>query len=218
MNKKIKLYAIVLTAVYVCVIISSLIEAVDPFFAGFKAGYTERKTTRNFVRHITVEPIEKGSYSFSVPVSIGNQVATPTIELDKLRVEHDLLFADFSTPYLIYYVVAMLLSFVVFGALLYIPFLFFTAINLIRKGQMYDPKVLRRLRRIGWIVIAYFLMNVYYEVGETFFNKQFIQIDSYQIVYPMPNFMPLILGLVILFLVEVLRIGLFMKEEQDLTI
>jgi hypothetical protein len=45
-----------------------------------------------------------------------------------------------------------------------------------------------------------------------------MEIENYEIVMGQPDYMMLVLGLVILILAEILRMSLKIKEEQDLTI
>lgn len=48
--------------------------------------------------------------------------------------------------------------------------------------------------------------------------RSIMEIENYQIVVGQPDYMMLVLGLVILIMAEILKMSLKIKEEQDLTI
>lgn len=221
MDKKIKFYAIVLAAVYACMMILYVVDESESFEEAFKAGFKDGSArygeTKFLYLHLNVIPVD-GSWKFATPLSSNIDKPNTFIEYNSLTARQLVEHANTPTGYVFYQVVMLLLSIVAMGVIFYIPFLFFSIVNTIRKGQMYDPKVLRRLKRIGWIVVAYYLASVMIKILHVLIAKQLINIEGYKIVFSMPEFTPLILGLVILFLAEVLRVGLFMKEEQDLTI
>lgn len=221
MDKKIKLYAIVLAVVYGCMMMLYVIDESESFKESFKAGYKQGSVRgegeRYLFFHLDVVPVD-GSWKFATPLLANLENSNTFIEYNSLTAKKIIEQTHTPTGYVLYEVVMFLLGIIAMGVVFYIPFLFFSVVNTIRKGQMYDPRVLRRLKRIGWIVIAYYFAAMLLKVLNVLIAKQLVTIEGYRIVFSMPDFTPLILGLVILFLAEVLRVGLFMKEEQDLTI
>lgn len=221
MNKKIKLYAIAISVIYVCMVLFIFFRGLEPFMASMGRGESslESRSTQGMEStfHLDVKP-QEGLYAFPTPIMNGGETTGGFMEMDNVKVRKFINDDIMPSNYMVFFIVRSLFAFVLFFFFMYAPFLFFKIVRAVTKGNMFDASVLKKMNKIGWgIVIFYSLMQLI-RMGEVYFNRQMIHIDNYEIVYTIPNFTPLILGLVILFLAEVLRIGLFMKEEQDLTI
>lgn len=220
MNKNIKIYSILLSIVYVCLVVFHIANAIDPFMVGFRDGMNDANENRGYIGtsvfHVEVAP-KAGVYTFASPIAIDNQMSIP-VELQQVKVRVPLDSVVLPSGYAFFTGLRAFLALVLLGVLLYIPFLFFSTSYMVNKGQIYDAKVLRRLKRLGWIVVGYFFLTASLDFVQTYFDKQLVAITNYDVIYATPDFVILLLGLVIVFLSEVLKMSLFMKEEQDLTI
>ncbi|HEY6914490.1 MAG TPA: DUF2975 domain-containing protein, partial [Paludibacter sp.] len=108
-------------------------------------------------------------------------------------------------------------SILVFG--IWIPFLVVKIIRSLQHSEVFDRNNLKRINRIGIILLITGLLGTATQAINTFSAQTIVNLSHYNFSYSKTiEFYPIIMGVVILIMNEILRIGTEMKEEQDLTI
>lgn len=102
---------------------------------------------------------------------------------------------------------------------IWIPFLVVKIIRSLQNSQVFDRHNLKRINRIGIIMLIVGLLGTATQAINIFSAQTIINLAHYNFSYSKTiDFNPIIMGVVILIMNEILRIGTEMKEEQDLTI
>ncbi len=102
---------------------------------------------------------------------------------------------------------------------IWIPFLVVRVVRSLQHSAVFDRKNLVAIHRIGVILITMGILGTLLQVVNVASARAMIDLANYSFSYGKAiDFNPLIMGIVVLIMNEVLRIGTEMKEEQDLTI
>ena len=102
---------------------------------------------------------------------------------------------------------------------IWIPFLVVKVVRSLQHSAVFDRQNLVVIRRIGVILVAMGILETVLQAINIFSAQAMIDLMHYKLSYAkVVDFNPLIMGIVVLIMNEVLRIGTEMKEEQDLTI
>ena len=212
MEKKVKIYSILISIIYCLLIISTISEIIAYGRKSFKQGW-DRQTTNIYIR---TSPI-KGSYTF--PQSTLNTLTGEEIGLEmrecmlKVPITHDGTSAELVS------FITGLIGMCFFPIIIYIPILFFMIIKEIWKNNILNHKLMKRIKRMGWILISlYLFILLSFSLGQYYIAFQQIALTDYKPIFEFSNTELLILGLVTLMLGEILNHTLKMKEEQELTI
>ena len=96
--------------------------------------------------------------------------------------------------------------------------MFFRVIRAASKGNLIDLKVIKRIRKIGIILILFYIADILANTIDTLKAEYLVHFENYNFFIDFSGFGTLILGIVTLLLAEILHMTLKMKEEQDLTI
>jgi len=221
MEKKIKLYSIILALVYFSLVIYSFYQGLESFQAGFNMGRESAMDISKSsleIHHFKVKPVD-GAYTYPELITntkTGEQIKAETREYAVLM---NAPFSSHSTLSFIIKILQLLFSFVFIFIFFCIPVLFFKTIRSIIKGNILNKGNIRRISALSWLLIGYYLLNLLlYNMGETYITKQLLQLDNYEVVSDYSDMTALILGIVTLLFAEILKLSLRMKEEQDLTI
>lgn len=216
MEKKIKLYSIVLALVYFSMLIFSFYEGIDDFITGYKMG---REGKRNIeIHHFKVTP-EAGDYSF--PEEIKNLKTGKLVDAEPKEyiVQMQAPYESHSALSYSIKITQSIMAFFFIFIFIRIPILFFNTIRSVIKGEILMIKNIKRIAAIGWFLIAYYVLDLtLYNIGEAYIAQQLVQIEGYNITFSFSDSTALILGIVTLLFAEILKLSLRMKEEQDLTI
>ncbi|NDV79645.1 DUF2975 domain-containing protein [Dysgonomonas sp. 511] len=218
MNKKIKVYSILLALVFVGSFVHMVYTEKDEIVSSFKQGAKDGGGNSSFFSSIPVmlEPMDGNQ---AVPVlhdQKTNKDLKTTDYTYKVRIE----VPDGSIP-THYYIIEVVMSvFTVFFmiALLAFPFLFFNVIYNIGKNKMISDSTTFKLRVMGWTLIGWFILESVICYMDMSLAKQSLDINGFNITGESVSAYPLILGLIMLIITEVINYALKMKEEQDLTI
>lgn len=185
--------------------------------ASFKAGFKEgmRGVPREIL-HVNLMP-KNGAYSFPDKTSDLSERQDVLLEIKsaKLMVLNPV---DLPTGILIGYYAVFCSAFILLGCIIWLPFLFFRVIRAASKGNLIDLKVIKRIRKIGIILILFYIVDVLACTIDTLKAEYLINLENYNFFIDFSGFGTLILGIVTLLLAEILHVTLKMKEEQDLTI
>lgn len=215
MNLKIKIYCVLLTIAYVAIIANSMYHGSSDFQEGFKQG----RQKQNFPMHLymRVEPTD-GKYSF--PDKIVNTKDGKTLPATVNQYIVDYKDSNTSIPmgYKVLRLICIVLTAVLAFGLLFSPLLFFSIIYSISKNRIITKSLILRSRALGWLIVIFSIVDIIYVVNETLISRSLVELSNYNIVMGQPEYMMLVLGLVILILAEILKVSLKIKEEQDLTI
>lgn len=219
MNRKIKIYSIVLAVIYVSMITYHVFKGVDDFKAGFEMGKSGAETDKHLeIYHFRVEPV-KGRYTF--PSAVMNLLTNKPMNIEASEYKVKLSATDNIIPkwISILNVLKTIFSLFVLIILIYIPVLFFSVIRSATKDRIIDGKVIGKIKRIGWLLIGFFIYDfVFFKLLEPITARYIIQFKDYNIVSDFSDLTVLILGLVTLIMGEILNISLRLKEDQELTI
>lgn len=102
---------------------------------------------------------------------------------------------------------------------IWIPFLTIKIIRSLQHSEVFDRNNLKRINRIGIIMLIVGLLGTITQAINIYSAQTIIDLSHYNFSYSKTvDFHPIIMGIVILIMNEILRIGTEMKEEQDLTI
>ncbi len=218
MNNKIKTYCIILSVIYAIVVIYTTSDVVDSIKSGYKLGH-ETTTTPWYMRtlHLKVLPRD-GLYSF--PEKITNTVTGQIVKAEPnyYKIKPDNSIIDIPFYLKLFKGTLVGLSFVALAAAIYLPFLFFSVVRAATKGQILEHKIIKKIQRIGCILIFYYLMDSFVYLSDYLISKHVMTFEKYRAVIDFSDFGLLLLGLVTLLMTEILKVSRQMKEEQDLTI
>jgi hypothetical protein len=100
-----------------------------------------------------------------------------------------------------------------------IPFLVVKIVRSLQSSQVFDRKILRNINRIGVILLMTGILGSLLQVINVYSAETMVDLSHYNFTYAkVIDFNPIIMGVVILIMNEILKISIEIKEEQDLTI
>lgn len=219
------LLCILAGAVYLIILVPIIIESVEGGIQGAKKGY--RSAINNEVEKpyndfgndtyfLKLRIKEKGNY---YPDSILN---TATQKMIPVRFKTVEMYYDYKeSPTLGSILLMMFLilgGFPVMVLLVCIPILFYKLIISLYQGNVFTPKNIQRIRRIGFFCIIVYVYLFLYSIQEYFQAKAVIDLEKYTIVFPEFGNETLLFGVIALIVAVVMKRAMELKEEQDLTI
>lgn len=102
---------------------------------------------------------------------------------------------------------------------IWIPFLVVRVIRSLQHSEVFDRQNLKRINRIGIILLIVGVLGTLVQALNIVSAQALVDLANYKFTFnKVIDFNALIMGIVILIMNEILRIGTEMKEEQDLTI
>ena len=102
---------------------------------------------------------------------------------------------------------------------IWIPFLVVKIVKSLQNSEVFDRKNLKRIQRIGIILLVVGILGTLLQAINIYSAQSMVDLSHYSFSYTkVIDFSPIIMGVVILIMNEILRIGIEIKEEQDLTI
>lgn len=215
MNLKIKIYCILLTVVYVVIIVNSAYQGRADFMEGFKQGVN--KDFSSEVYSLNLEP-KDGKYTFPEQLKNEKNNLYISVEANKYLIKTNTSYDTVPSGLKIIKLVSIVfIAFLAFS-LLFSPILFFSIIYSITKNRIITSSLILRTKVLGWLLVLFSIIEIFYTINETMILQNIINVENYEIVMGQPDYMMLVLGLVILILAEILKMSLKIKEEQDLTI
>lgn len=215
MNLKIKIYCILLTIVYMVIIANSAYQGSADFMEGFKKGAS--KDFSSEVYYLNLKPKE-GKYTFHEQLKNEKDSQYISAEANRYLIKTNSPYNSIPSGLKIIKLVCIVFIVILAFSLLFSPILFFSIIYSITKNRIITSSLILRARVLGWILLLFSIIDILYTINETMILRSIMEIENYQIVMGQPDYMMLVLGLVILILAEILKMSLKIKEEQDLTI
>lgn len=215
MNLKIKIYCILLTIVYMVIIANSAYQGSAGFIEGFKKG--ANKDFSYEVYYLNLKPKE-GKYTFHEQLKNEKDSQYISAEANRYLIKTNSSYNTIPSGLKIIKLVCIVFIAILAFSLLFSPILFFSIIYSITKNRIITSSLILRAKVLGWILLLFSIIDILYTINETMIQRSIMEIENYQIVMEQPDYMMLVLGLVILILAEILKMSLKIKEEQDLTI
>jgi hypothetical protein len=103
-------------------------------------------------------------------------------------------------------------------AMIFFPILTFRIIRSITVNKIFDPSNIRKLRVIGYALLAYYFAGLIFSFLHYRMAASVVQVDGYSLQIDWGNSPLVVLGLVVLMFAELLQISVQLKEEQALTV
>ena len=117
------------------------------------------------------------------------------------------------------HVIYSLFSFFILILAIWVPFLVVRIVKSLQNSEVFDRKNLKRIQRIGIILLVVGILGTLLQAINIYSAQSMVDLSHYSFSYAkVIDFSPIIMGVVILIMNEILRIGIEIKEEQDLTI
>ena len=113
---------------------------------------------------------------------------------------------------------SVLLSFLSAFVLFLIPVQTFRVVSSITKNKIFDPANIRKLRSIGYAMLALYVTTFFVNFFHYRIAAHVIHVEGYTLQMDMGNITLVMLGFVVLMFAEVLKVSVHLKEEQDLTV
>ena len=229
MKTRLKVLCWLFVATYMAVIVHTLVFDMIPEFASI---FEVEAADQNQEESVSVDV--KYSYPGRISVALRpmeGRKSYPDSFVNKktgkeLGAEVRLVYLDVrdssNTPW--YLLVGNLLNFPfalgIAFIIIYIPILSFKTVNSIVKNDIFDKKNIRRIRRIGYSLIAVFAFISYYAFIIKTTASHYVDLENYEIVseFTGEDIFLLSLGIAILIFAEILNVATQIKEEQDLTV
>jgi len=117
------------------------------------------------------------------------------------------------------HVIYSFFSFFILILAIWVPFLVVRIVKSLQNSEVFDRKNLKRIQRIGVILLTVGVLSSIFQAINVYSAQSMVDLSHYRFSYAkVIDFSPIIMGVVILIMNEILRIGIEIKEEQDLTI
>ncbi len=212
MNTRIKIYCILLAAIYIGMFAYQKDYMIESFMDGCNSTREERVVSVNLDLKSKEEPsfhVINNKNGENISIKVSDYKMTVSVPPNSLP------------AYLIVLYVLLMIVIMFCGLLLLaFPFIFFNVVYNITKNRIATESVIVKIRILGWTLIAFFIMSVLFEYVETSTVDHLVDLSDYKIKYPDLDvyIISFSLGLVTLLLADILKHSLSMKEEQDLII
>jgi hypothetical protein len=226
---KLATYAILAMVAYLLLLASSCLDGWDDMKAGFMEGFqkgsyctTEKNETKSIqplpfeMYFLTVKP-KAGCQSY--PDSLVNLKNEQKIgsRYYNMRVS---LPSNTPKPGLVtvYNFIKGCLSVLMLALYIYIPILFYQLMRALRKEIVFDKDNIRKIKRIGFSLLAIYLATIFYNMASYETNLLLFDFKEYMLKQEPVDVTLLLLGLVTLIIAEIISKASQIKEDQELTI
>jgi hypothetical protein len=227
MDRRLKIISLTFGVVYVIIAGGVIYNSMADFWLGFQSGFEQGLNSKETK---TVSPISTSGPFFlslkpvnglrSFPDTMLNQIDGKLMraELESLVVELTNVKELMPQGTVATDIIMFLMAFSILFIILFVPIQTFRVVYSITKDKIFNTDNIRKLRNIGYALLAFFgadfLLNyLHYRIA-----LQIIDIEGYVLRINWDNATLVLLGLVVLMFAEVLKVSVRMKEEQDLTV
>ena len=222
MNTRFKILCVLLGIAYLYIIGEGIVKSMIPTLSSIREEIADKKK-HNEHRIFSnsyffyVKPV-KGYYTY--PDTILNlkngKWMRSEVPLFSIRTVNS---TELPVWLLIGKIIMVGVSFLLLFLLIYIPIQVYKVIRSVIKNDIFDITNIKRIRRIGYAILAVFACVLYTAFIFTAEAKELFQLENYKIVFSISeDYYYLLIGLVTLLFAEIMKISHTMKEEQDLTI
>lgn len=213
----------ILCAILLIFFFASLYQgAVLPFFEGVKAGMTSAKYQldhhEKMYDFVLLDVVPK-DYSFFENSEVNqNTNETVLVRPNNLTITLKSLPAK-STVWFSYRIINFVLTCITLILGIWVPFLLVKIVRSLQKSEVFERRNLKRINRIGIILMAVGILGTLLHAANIYSAQVMVDLSHYDFSYSnVVDFNPIIMGIVILIMNEILRFSIEIKEEQDLTI
>ena len=223
MDRRLKIITIAISVIYLVIICGYIHREMADFVYGFKMGLNAVETgktpslsaTGTFF--LSLKP-ENGLRTF--PTMMHNQFDRKPMktEIETMVVEVGDVSERLPAGTLAADIFSILLSFLAMFILAYIPVQTFRIVSSITKNKIFDPTNIRKMRNIGYALLAFYTANFTVNFLHCRIAKSVVSVEGYGLRMDWGNVTLVLLGLVALMFAEVLKVSVQLKEEQDLTV
>lgn len=216
-NLKLTILSILAIMAYIFMVGYSFSKEIDDFWMGFNSGISQAEMGTETVYYLNLKP-KNGHLSF--PDSVKNTKHNNCVKYRSHYIKAQTAF-DKDTVKTVQglQTTSFILAFILLIFIIYIPILFFKFIFSLIDEVIFDNKNIKLLRRLGIVLITFYLLYFAFDWCSTLINKSLFGFENYKIaVTSDADFIWVVLGIVVLLFAEILSRGYTIKEEQDLTI
>lgn len=224
-NLKLTILSILAIVAYIFMVGYSFSKEIDDFWMGLNAGISQAEMESETaetkqseeVYYLNLKP-KNGHFSF--PDSVKNTKNNNFVKYRSHYIKAQTAF-DNDTVKTVQglQTTSFILASILLIFIIYIPILFFKFIFSLIDEIIFDNKNIKLLRRLGIVLITFYLLYFAFDWCSTLINKSLFEFENYKIaVTSDADFIWVVLGIVVLLFAEILSRGYTIKEEQDLTI
>lgn len=217
MNKKLKIFAIIMALLYVYCIFDNTVL----FFPSQSARHWWKKhsdSDKEYIKTLNISLFKNSSEINSIEQVTNKKDGSPVF-ITSNECEIVVGLDEIPTWYNIYMIFSSIVALFAFVLLIYMPFVFFKILKSLVKDNIFTGINIKRIRKLGYCIIAIGLIATYFHTSDYFVFHQFVELEGYKVsYYDFIDYFSLIFGLALLSVAEALKQALAMKEEQDLTI
>jgi hypothetical protein len=161
---------------------------------------------------------ENGFHTF--PNTFRNQLDRKPMkaEIERMSVELSEINEQIPRGWLVANTFSKYLSFFGIILMIFIPLQTFRILRSITKYKIFDPSNIRRLRHIGFALLAFFTTGFCVNYIQYWIAANVVEVDGYKLQVDWGNTTLVLLGFVVLMFAEVLKVSVAMKEEHELTV
>ncbi len=200
--------------IYLFMVVDTVLDGREDFLLGWHQGYNHGEIDGEV---FFLELKAKGSvtnFFDALLLSDGSQLASRFHGVKVLVPEETLDRSSFRY----YSIVNTFLAIVYFLAIIVLPFFMYRVLHSVYNGDLFSAQMVCRIRRIGFVLIVYYLANFIWEYNYQMIHTMIFDPMHYSVVMGKTNIIYLMLGVVVLLLAEVTSAAIRMKEELDLTV
>ena len=227
MDRRLKIITIALSLIYLISIGGGIYDGMADFIQGFNKGYEVgqqsvetgdlKLLSDSGLFFLTIKPV-KGLRTF--PTVMYNQLdGKPMLaEFEKIVVSMADTTALLPKGAVLVDIFSMLLALVALLVMVFVPVQTFQIVYSVTKNKIFDPVNIKRLRRIGYALLVFYIINLIFNYLRYFITSYIILLEGYKLQMDWGDITLALLGLVVLMFAEVLKVSVTIKEEQDLTV
>ena len=227
MDRRLKIMTIAISVIYLIIIGGNVCQVVAGFVYGMKIGMKKGlesveigkipSTSDTGIFFLTLKP-ENGLFSY--PNTFRNQLDKMPMKakIEKMMVETSDVTGRLPKGTFAADLCISFLNFFLIFVMIIIPIQTFRILRSITKDKIFDPANIRKMRFIGYALLAFYVANFVFHFIHYRIAASVVEIDGYKLQMDWGNTSLILLGFVVLMFAEVLKVSVFMKEEQDLTV
>ncbi len=217
--KRLKILCVILLVIFFGSIYQG---AVLPFVEGIKYGYTiakyqidHKQSAQDFLMMEVVAKDNNYLEDTEINLKSGDKVLIRPNNVSLLA----LSIAQKPFWWVILQLIFVVLSVIKLALSIWVPFLVVKIIRSTSNTENFDRLVIKRINRIGIILLTVGVLGSLLRVINIFSAQTFVDLSHYTFSYAKAiNFNAIMMGVVILIMNEILIFAVKLKEEQELTI
>jgi len=221
MNKRLKIFGIIFGIIYIAIVFFNLTSHLSEMSSSFMDGYNsvqkDPKKTIGVLYDIVQFDVQPKGERYKD--SLQNMKSDDILKVQANSLSVKIAPQSKSVSKFVTDIISGIFAFAMLFILIFIPILVFKIIRSIEKDDIFNLLNIKRLKRIGYLLVTLFALTLFIYIKEFFKAKSMIELQDYKIVFTMgESYLYLIMGVATLLFAEILKISTQMKEENDLTV